>query len=402
MTIEELLKKTRNVLAMSSPYAFDMLIRTFLVENKDIETLRVFTRDGRLYLEYNHEFVKKYKNPARSFMLCHECLHLLLHHCTDYRAPTDAKDRFLNNMAMDLAVNSLIPIDHILLEYPTVFDENGLPTKVPNCLLPSQFRFDDYLSYEQYKELLDGITVNVPLGDLIQKYGDKMHDDHSKFTDDPSSESFVNDMFKYHDRNRMWGNMSVPAVRAISIAQTRQIPWHRYVRSELGRMVTYDRVPTRRRYHKYFHKPFFGYTYRTVRPIACYLDVSGSMGTRTLETMLGELQKAAAICPVFLWTFDCEVEFPDRFRLLTRHDFMNNVKVDGGGGTAFTPIFEHALKKGLNNIIIMTDGCAEKVETPLPRNFRALWVVQDTGDTKQWFNEVGQPGRAVFVKDWKD
>jgi predicted metal-dependent peptidase len=105
---------------------------------------------------------------------------------------------------------------------------------------------------------------------------------------------------------------------------------------------------------------------------------------------------------VFLWTFDSEIEFPDRFRLLTKHDFMNSVKIDGGGGTSFTPVFEHALKKGLNNIIILTDGCAEKVETPLPRNFRALWVVRDDGNSRQWFSEVGQPGKVVFVKDWKE
>ena len=399
MTIEELLQKNINILTMSSPYAFDMLIRTFTRKNPNIDTCAVYTENGNYYLDYNPEFLLKFKTPARSFILCHECLHLLLHHCSGYRGSSDPKEQLIDNIAMDLAVNCLIPVssanDRILLDYPKEIKEDGTAGKVL-ALLPCYYSFDDYLSFEQYKELLMQryrvMSIEGILADM-EGHGGRI-DNHGGFKEDSIADSNLKNMFERSERNRLFGNMSVNAIEALRAAQSRQVPWHRLLRIEAGHLVTWENIPTRRRYHKYHHKPFPGYEKKTVAPIACYLDVSGSMSTEQKEKCLGELLRLADLCPVYLWTFDAQVEFPDRFRVLNKQDFMRPVKLDGTGGTAFTPIFEHALSKGFRSIVVLTDGWAEEVTMPLPRDFKALWVINNGSDG----GAVQQPGKMLYIK----
>lgn len=402
MTIEELLNKNIAVLGMCSPYAFNMLIQTFTSPNSKIETARVFTRNGHFYLEYNPAFMKRFKTPGRSFILCHECLHILLHHCSGYRSSSDPRDQLLENLAMDLAVNCLIPTDDkILLDYPRPIQEDGT-LGAPEVFLPSDFKFDDYLSFEQYKELLEQHFKDKGELDIIRDLsammngGNIMLDDHSMFSEDSTAEAKIRSLFTDHlERNRMFGKMSAPALNSIRAAQTRQVPWHRLVRTALGKLVTWDKTPTRRKFHKYYGAPFPGWDYKCIDPIACYLDLSGSMSEHQKSMLAGELSRLTDVAPVYLWGFDSVINNPDIRRTFRRSDFMRPIQIEGGGGTAFTPIFEHAISKGFRYVVVLTDGEAEEVTIPLPRTMQVLWVINNRSNHEYI---TKQPGKMIFMK----
>ena len=401
MTIEELFTKCVTVLTMSSPYAFHMLMRTFAQPDKNVETACVYTRDGKFFLKYNPSFMKKYKTPGRSFILCHECLHILLHHCSGYRGSSDPREKILENIAMDLAVNSLIPVDDkILLDYPRPILEDGSLGK-PELLLPEQYGFDKYLSFEQYKDLLEEYYKGKGMLEILKSIsellnGKECFDDHSKFEEDKTAEAEIRSLFTNTlERNQMFGKMSATSINCIRAAQTRQVPWHRLVRAEIGRIVVWSKTPTRRKFHKYYGAPFPGWDFKSVEPIACYLDLSGSMSDQQKSLLVGELLRLTDVAPVFLWGFDCYVNNPDKFRYFRKNDFMKPVVIEGGGGTSFTPIFEHAISKKIKNVIVLTDGYAEQVTIPLPRLMNVIWVINNKSDNS---SVPRQPGKMLFIK----
>jgi len=430
-----LLKKTINVLTMSSPYAFDLLIRMFVNQTEDLPTAAVFaTEDARMHLVYNMEFMRDLKPGMRTYVLVHECLHVLLHHCTT-RQSSNPAEHALDNLAMDLAVNSLIPCDDILISYPRVYDRETKTYGNIAVVLPSDFDFKDGLSFEQYKELLKqqfpeieklcndcAAGMGLPgsggsgdnqgdinsqmagaknkdknASDKVKTFGDAMDinkiDSHEGFTENGSVDSQIKDQFERSERNKRWGNLSIGSIEQIRAAQSKQVPWNRLLRLHAGRFITESKVPTRRKWHKYHGKPFLGEEFQTVDPVACYLDVSGSMNRKDKSIFLGEMSRITPICPVYLWTFDAAVENPEEFRLFNGNDFMRApVGLQGGGGTNFKCIIDHAKAHRIRMLIILTDGYAEEVTLQQAWGLDLLWVITKGGSIEH------KAGRIVQMK----
>ena len=395
VSIEKLLKKNINILSLSSPYAFNLLIRIFVQLSEDVGTMGVRVNHGLFDLRYSEEFVRPLKVSMRSFVLVHECLHILLHHCTDYRRPANPDSARIDNIAMDLAVNSLINCDNILLERPKKFDPATGQFGEEIGMFPEKFGYPAYLSYEEYRDRMNEdiksgkLSIEV-LRVLLEKNG---FDEHDEFTDDASADSRAKAFFEHCDRNHMWGKMSLEALNQIKIAQSRQIPWSQYLRFYAGRLIAWDKQPTRRRWHKMFGKPFLGEEYKTNSPIGCYLDVSGSMDDEDKSLFLGEMRRLTEYCPIYLWTFDAEVENPEEFRTLTEKDFMGvTLGLAGGGGTRFQPIADHAVAHNIRSIVILTDGYAAPIGV-LPPGFNVLWII-----TKGGKHNPTNPGQMVHMK----
>lgn len=388
------MRKNINVLSLSSPYAFNMLIRIFVSMSSTHDTACVRARNGRLDLFYNGDFMMKLKPSMRSFVLIHECLHILLHHCSDYRRSLDPDERLLDNIAMDLAVNSMIPCDGLLIERPReLLDAETKSYGEVIGMFPEMFGFEPMLSYERYRELILEKIGNYGIPALRAMLDANSIDDHSEFTDDPACDALAKAMFENNDRNKMWGNLSVAAQENLRAAQSRQVQWTKYFRYAVGRLAASATMLSRRRWHKMYHKPFLGSETKYINPIGCYLDVSGSMERKDKELFLGEMSRLANICPIFFWSFDAEVEEPKRFRILTKKDFMaTHIGVVGGGGTSFQPVIEHAKENGIRNFVILTDGYAPTV-TGLPNGYNLLWVI-----TKGGKHDTRNPGTFVQMK----
>lgn len=141
-------------LLMYSPFSFNLLVGMDTVPTESIDTMGVQVKNGRIRLMYNPNFFMSLEEGERTFVLIHEMMHVLLHHCT-HRCSSDICRAYKENVAMDLAINCLI-VEETGIKIPRFKkDMFGHRKGEIQSLLPSMFGFKDGLSFEQYMDLLD-------------------------------------------------------------------------------------------------------------------------------------------------------------------------------------------------------------------------------------------------------
>lgn len=154
MDIEQSFQSTMCRLLLYSPFSFNMLVGMVQQPSESVETLGVRVKNGRITLCYNPKFFASLEESERTFVLIHEMMHVLLHHCT-HRTSGDLRRARKENVAMDLAINCMIP-EEVGVKMPRFKEDVGGKKKGEILgLLPSMFGFRDGLSYEQYLSLLD-------------------------------------------------------------------------------------------------------------------------------------------------------------------------------------------------------------------------------------------------------
>ena len=94
-------------MAVEDPFSYDILMMAQRIEDKKMPTLGVTVKDHEIFLFYNPDFMATMDKNELTFILRHEVMHIALHHCT-IRNPSDPSEKELANIAMDLAINSLI------------------------------------------------------------------------------------------------------------------------------------------------------------------------------------------------------------------------------------------------------------------------------------------------------
>jgi predicted metal-dependent peptidase len=109
--------------------------------------------DGQIELRYNNKYVDSCLKEERNYLLIHEMMHVLMHHCT-WRQSSDDRLKYIDNVAMDLEINSMIHEDSFI-KRPKFKEDVGIRKKGEDCgVFPYMFGFKDGLSYEQYRALL--------------------------------------------------------------------------------------------------------------------------------------------------------------------------------------------------------------------------------------------------------
>ncbi len=150
------LSRTKDDASNPSPNRFYALVLNCFqrIADRNTKTMGVRIHDGRLYLHYNPDFLKKLSFHMACFAMKHEVLHILLDHIPRQLALLNAyqgsKDHerimLFSNKAMDLAINSMLQDDP---DWWRVKDE--FPWE-----LPEPYGFERQLSYEVYmKKLLE-------------------------------------------------------------------------------------------------------------------------------------------------------------------------------------------------------------------------------------------------------
>lgn len=417
--MEEKVRGVFNRLTINFPMAFSALVRFDIAEDEaHIDTMGVRIENNRIKIIFNPNFVKPLKNSELTFALIHEAFHILLHHCTI--RSSDIKRHYKENIAQDLAINCLIEETNFV-KAPLVRDENGNPTTEKAILLPSLFGFPEQLSYEHYLKLLDEkfpdtefeisiiaddngspdsgqgdkendkgkkgntLQANGELGEITNKA--KIQDNRGNYEDNPVVAATIAAIVEDMNRNHMWGNLPASVVGVILRAQATKIAWHKYLRKELGRFVHYEKTTTIRRWDKYFGKPFPGSTSKSITPIAVYFDTSGSVDNSDIGKFIFELEQVSKKTPVYQWCFDVDVKDPDKMNLFYKKR-IPKLGIKGRGGTSFAPIIEHAKKKRINQIIILTDGYAEEITKEMCGNLNIIWVITKDGRTSDKHGKV--------------
>jgi len=421
--VEEFFDKAVCLLAIHSPASFHVLSRIQKYVDEKVETMGVCVKSGRIYLAYNPEFFGKLEVAERSYVLIHEMMHVLLHHCT-HRSSSDRARAYKENVAMDLAVNSLIPEEQGITIPKYKDDSKGWKKGDVMSLLPSQFGFPPMLSFEEYLALLDEkypdskisfiarvvasnmsgkgdesmdeegngnlvIDPNCPLGKITH---DRISADHDKgFDEDPFFDDMIRSMVETIERNKQWGSMSGGAIENVKKAQEQPINWSDFLRLKLGSFISFEKQPSRRRWNKHYGKPFLGTTTKSLEPVAVYADTSGSVGTDDLSRFVLEIERIAHYATVFFWSFDSEIQNPDEAEIFSRR-VIDSISFKGRGGTCFAPIFEHARERQISQVVILTDGCADVVSPNQVEGMDVVWAITPGG------NKNGKPGTVIEMR----
>lgn len=405
--VEESFQSTMCRLLLYSPFSFNMLVGMVQMPSESIETLGVRVKNGRITLCYNPTFFSSLEEAERTFVLIHEMMHVLLHHCT-HRTSGDLRRARKENVAMDLAINCMIP-EEVGVKMPRFKDDVGEKKKGDILgLLPSMFGFKDGLSYEQYMALLDKkyaddsiilisdsnsdhleISEKCPLGKIVKHRIDEQHGEG--YDEDVFIDDYVRNVVENIERNHGWGHLGSNAIEMVKKAQEQPLNWGDILRLKLGPFLSFQKEPSRRRWNKHYGKPFLGNTTRSVEPVAVYADTSGSVGSADLSRFIVEIERIANYTGVYLWCFDTNVKDPDEEVLFTRRS-IDSIEFKGRGGTSFAPVFEHARTKGISQVVVLTDGFADTITSNQIEGLEVIWVITKGG------NKDGKAGTVIEMQ----
>ena len=388
---------------LGDPFVHEFIIMMSKFADEDIKTMGVRVENARIYLAYAPSFLKKLTDSEARWVLVHEILHLVFHHCT-VRSSNDPRLHQLDNIAADLAINQLIPeTGHIMKPDP----------KTITPYFPQALHFPEKLSKEQYFQLLmekdqkddNGQGNGQGQGqngqgqkdsgdkkdkDTIASAGDLVdnHEGWSEAEAEIIDEIIRNKVDQMSRSSKSWGKVTGGIKELIMAAQRSQIAWWRILREYLGLFSTTRKQSTLKRPNKRFGYPFAGVKRKHVDKVLCAIDSSGSISEDSLKRFLTEMNTIHETHPVDLVVFDDGItQGPMPF---TRKRKCFEFK--GRGGTNFTPVMELAKKEKCKCLVVLTDGCAAKCDYPIGVK-EVIWCLVDDGKPPvDW-------GRQVHIKE---
>jgi predicted metal-dependent peptidase len=404
MNAEKLIDEVVSYMAFSDPFNFIFLMKTFRNASTSCPTMGVSVKNGRFYLTYNLDFMAKLTKPMLRYVLAHEVGHIALHHC-DHRSSGDPKRHELENIAQDLAINTLLP-DTSAMHPPRhaedVYDPmtGKLVAKKDDRMgmFPEDFGFPSRLSYEQYMALLEDKYKDQPPpkrgeganGDGIPGVGG--FDSHEGFANDADAAAMVKAIVERIERNNNWGTGAGNFRESVLKAQETEVPWWQYMAYVVGDFISMEKEPTRRKPNRRLGYPFYGETYLYIGEVDVYIDTSGSVGSDNLAHFAAELDKLNDYLPINLWMFDDVIQNPDS-PVHYHNSRIEEIVFDGRGGTNFQAAINHAESRHSRYVIIMTDGICK--EPTVPDGMELLWVITPghEGIVDGW------PGKAVYMQN---
>lgn len=385
-------------MAIDDPFNYEILMRCNRLDTDKVPTMGIGVVNHELTLMTNPEFTKTLTKEEVTFVLRHEVMHAVLHHIT-HRMPSDPKDLHLCNLAMDLAINCLIP-DNANCRFPRykedVKDEEGnVIYKAGDKMgeYPSKYGFPDKLSFEQYLELLRRKVEEQKDGDGKGGSNNPMNsrgfDSHDHFRESQLVDAAIKEAVDIISKTDRWGKMPAEMVELIRRAQIAEVPWWRYLRHEIGKFISPKKSLTKKRPHKKYGYPYFGTKMDTQDAVLCAWDVSGSVDSKALSKFTAELERLNQFTTVFFIQFDCHIKNERPMKLSRRR--LKEMKVLGRGGTAFQPVIDYAIKHKYKKVIIMSDGYAPAPDT-YGKKLQILWVITPDGA------ELGPEFKGKVVK----
>ena len=400
---------------IGDPFIHEFILVMSKEANESVKTMGVMVKNAAVRLFYSPTFLDKLTDSEARWVLVHEVLHLVFHHCT-VRACLDTHLHELDNIAADLAINQLIPNTGLVMcPRPEVIKP----------YFPKSLDFPEKLSKEQYLQLLlekekedeqnkkdqgdkddkgdpqqsgggnDPNDPNKDKGDSsgdrpFKEYGDLV-DSHEGWSDD--EKEIVDQMIRskveqLSKRERAWGRITGGIKEMIEAAQKSDIAWWRYLREYLGLLVSTRKESTMKRPNRRFGYPYPGTKRKHVDKILCATDSSGSISEESLRRFLTEINAIAESHPVDLVVFDDGITTGPIPFTRRRRTF----EFTGRGGTNFTAVMELATKGKYKSLVILTDGEAKAPEYPHGVK-DVIWCLVDGGKPPvDW-------GKQVFIKE---
>ena len=369
-----------------------------------IGTMGVSVKLDRLYLYYEPSFVLSLDRQEIGFVMIHEALHVMLHHCTK-RGPHDKAFHSKWNIAADLAINSLIPRSSTCVmpsHKKDLLKKDGTPATKPDGsqvkkgermgVLPVDHKLEDKRAMEWYFDALPEQPEGSGDG-TGETYGEM--DSHGEWEPSELVDQEIRNVVERIEKNRQWGSLAGGVDDMIKAAQVSEVPWYKVLRHMLGDLMSKSKIKTSKRLNRRVQQyPFKGEIKTGVDRKLVAFDTSGSVGGDELEKFLSEVNRLVEDeQPVDTICFDYVIQ--GKVQPFVRSKSKFNFK--GRGGTAFTPVVEFAKKNRYKHLIIFTDGQAEC--PPHVPGLDILWILTPDGNDAP---PAGAQGRHLKMKKLKN
>jgi predicted metal-dependent peptidase len=408
------LAAARTRLILDKPFLGALVLRLPLVEAG--AWCRSTGTDARK-LYYNPQWIGALSTAQAQFALAHEALHCALGHFT--RRGNRVQRKW--NLACDFAINPLLidegliapPGAHVLDLYRGMAAEEIYP-----CL-------DDNLDNETLDEhLWDGDEGGQGgssdrdaqgLGggsEASSRQGNQGRDNPQDMTPDAgaamtqptgATESLgqaqdsppppltvqqketLQQQWQRHlaaaaQRAREAGKLSAALARLTDAALAPQVSWRAALAHYLSQTARDDYTWLRpsRRTGEMGGDALFPSLRSHAGDIFVALDTSGSIEDVDLAQFVGELNAIKASLPVRLTLFACDAALAQGAPWITEpwQEFCLPEKLDGGGGTAFAPVFDWIEREGAHPDALVYFTDAQGDLPAVPPNFPVLWLVK--------------------------
>lgn len=367
------LARAKTKLVFGMPFYATLAFNLPWVEDNSIPTMAT---NGKRVL-WNRSFVDSMSVDETLFVMCHEIMHCVFMHM--FRR--GERDPYKWNVATDYIINDML-----------VRDKIGVMPKMG--LLDHKLAKDaGYLAEQLYDMLPD--TPKGKQGAAGSGNGSPMDELQDPGGGQAEQSIAENDLkvtiAQAAQAARMCGKLSADLERLVGKMLKPQVDWRtvlrRFVSVRAKTESTYAR-PKRRFLGEDMYLPSL--TGERMGTLAVAVDCSGSIGEKELNEFATEIYAIVDdVRPqrIDVIYFDSEVSHHDTYQ----HDETPNIVGHGGGGTAFSPIFEHIAETGVDPVacVVLTDLCCSDFG-PAPE-YPVLWVSTHDSDAP-W-------GEVVMMRD---
>ena len=375
MDTEKRLSKAKTALILEHPFVGNIALNMPFELTEDIPTAAT---NGERVL-FNPNFCEELSDEELKFLVAHECMHPMLEH------PFRRQERDIRvwNQAGDYVINQLL-VDENMGKMPEgglydmdIWHKGGGTTDGIYKILPKEGPSDD---------------SNGGIGSVGKGGGDPLDqcldaEGGQAETEQKASEWKVK-VAQAAQAGKMMGKMSAGLERFVGKVLEAKVDWREVLQRFIEKCKDDTRSwarPNRRFLAQGLYLP--SSSGEAMGELVVAVDCSGSIDEDTLNQFAAEVltikEDSNPSC-IHVVYFDSEVCHYEKF---TRDDELH-IEPHGGGGTAFSPVFDYLNKHGIDPIacVFLTDlYCDDYGDEP---SFPVLWVATDKDKTDAPFGEV--------------
>lgn len=335
-------------------------------------------------LFYNPKFLANINFQTVKGIVIHEIYHIILEHC-DGRGPDDPEWAKVYNIAMDLAINSMI--ERNLLPDKILNQETGEIEPFQICM-PGEGQYAQLPTHKASEWYLKKIMDEAQKGKMKPSELGGQFDDHDGFGEGDEEggnmesaravakqklKAAIEKATEQAIKTNSWGNMTQDLKQELIAKLQTRVDWKALLRFFIGRAQRSDRYSTHRKVNKRFPYILPGKRFHRHANIAISIDQSGSVDDNMLILFFSELNKLSQIATFTVVPFDTEVDpkLVYEWKKGQRHK-VERVKCGGTDFNAPTVYVNEQSK--FDGHIICTDMCAPK---PIASKVPRIWMTTE-------------------------
>lgn len=363
--LETKLAKAKTTLILEHPFWGTLAMNMKTIIDTSVPTAGT---NGKVII-FNPDFMESLTDEEVTFVIAHEIGHPMFSHLSRLHG----RDPMKWNMAGDYVINRLLIEDGI--------------GKMPEGCLDNK---DLYIQAEGSADKIYKLLPDNPKGDGKGGFtleGDMQDDAQSEAERAQSENEWRVKVSQAAQAAKMMGKLSAGVARVVGELTQSKVNWREVLQQFIVKVKDEQRTWSRANRRMAANGVYLpGRTGETMGELMFAIDCSGSVGADELRDFATEVHtvkdhhKPSAIHVVY---FDSKVCHYDKF------DRDDDLKIEphGGGGTAFSPIFQYAADNGIDPLacVVLTDlYCNDFGPAP---EYPVMWVTNGT-DEAPWGDVV--------------